>query len=65
MTERQRPLPALGEPDAQPLPDGDNDFAGEHDNTAVDESILTGTDDREPESPRGWSGLERRNATVD
>jgi len=55
----------LGEPDAQPVPDGESDFASEHDNTAVDESILTGTDDREPESPRGWSGLERRNLTAD
>jgi hypothetical protein len=36
------------------------DFAGEHDDTAVDEDITTGDDagEREPESPRGWAGLE-------
>jgi len=37
----------------------DADFAGEHQDTAVDEDITGGRDDREAESPRGWSGLDR------
>ena len=37
----------------------DADFAGEHDDTAVDEEITEHRDrNREPESPRGWSGME-------
>ncbi|MEH1126879.1 hypothetical protein [Micromonospora sp. CPCC 206061] len=52
-------LPPLGQPeDAEPEPDTE-DFAAEHDDTAVDEDITGGRDgDREPESPRGWAGLE-------
>jgi hypothetical protein len=51
--------PALGQPAGGADPDGDPDFADEHDDTAVAEDILIGDDtDREPESPRGWSGLE-------
>ncbi|MEV1286466.1 hypothetical protein [Micromonospora sp. NPDC049679] len=65
MTDRETPLPALGQPDAEPAPESDDDFAGEHDDTAVDEDILTGVDDREPESPRGWAGLERPEVTAD
>jgi hypothetical protein len=35
------------------------DFAGEHNDTAVDKRIIEGEDDeREEESPRGWSGME-------
>ncbi|GIJ27530.1 hypothetical protein Vqi01_26920 [Micromonospora qiuiae] len=53
--------PALGQPpegtDTLPEPD----FANEHDRTAVDRDIITGADqdEREPESPRGWSGMQR------
>jgi hypothetical protein len=71
----QRRIPALGQPPLDPdndpnagrepddtgqEPDGDPDFASEHEETAVDEAIITGADtDREPESPRGWSGMQR------
>ena len=56
---------ALGQtPDGQP-PEEDPDFAGEHDDTAVANDIIEGTDSREPESPRGWSGLEKPGITVD
>ncbi|QOC95181.1 hypothetical protein [Micromonospora craniellae] len=60
--ERQHDrMPALGQPpegtDTLPEPD----FANEHDRTAVDRDIITGADEdeREPESPRGWSGMQR------
>ena len=36
MTDRNEGLPALGTPDEEPVPDGDGDFAGEHDATVVD-----------------------------
>ncbi|GAB2935679.1 hypothetical protein GCM10027280_24460 [Micromonospora polyrhachis] len=53
-------LPVLGQPDGDADPIGDPDFAEEHCRTAVADDIITGMDrDREPESPRGWSGLER------
>ncbi len=60
MTQREERLPALGQPVEEPTPEGDDDFAGEHDSTAVDDDIMAGHEDgkREPESPRGWSGLE-------
>ncbi|WP_173745276.1 hypothetical protein [Actinoplanes sp. TFC3] len=51
--------------DLQPLGDdeagvaGDSDFADEHGSTAVDPAITEGSDAREEESPRGWSGLEK------
>ncbi|MEU6021566.1 hypothetical protein [Micromonospora sp. NPDC047134] len=54
-------MPALAQP-----PEGRDtlpevDFANEHETTAVDDDILTGADEdeREPESPRGWSGMQR------
>lgn len=54
-------LPALGQPDrgTDTLPEPD--FANEHDRTAVDRDIITGEDEeeREPESPSGWSGMQR------
>ncbi|RIV36607.1 glycosyltransferase family protein [Micromonospora radicis] len=59
--DKHERLPAL----AQPPEDGDTlpepDFANEHERTAVDDDILTGADqdEREPESPRGWSGMQR------
>ena len=61
---RERGGQALGQPPYDPDVDtnlaGDPDFADEHDKTAVDEKIITGEDtDREPESPRGWSGGQR------
>lgn len=59
-SEQQEQIAALGQPpegrDTLPEPD----FAGEHDVTAVDRDIITGADadEREAESPRGWSGEE-------
>ncbi|MEV0806174.1 hypothetical protein [Micromonospora sp. NPDC050200] len=56
--EHHDKLPALGEPpegvDTLPEPD----FANEHDRTAVDRDVVTGedSDEREPESSRGWAG---------
>jgi hypothetical protein len=53
--------PALGQPlQGQPEQDDEqSDFAEEHQQTAVDEEIITGEDtDREPESPQGWSGMQ-------
>jgi hypothetical protein len=38
---------------------GDSDFADEHESTTVDPAITEGTDNREEESPRGWSGLDK------
>jgi hypothetical protein len=58
MTERDGELPALGTPDEQPTPDND-DFAGEHDATTVDQDVTADRTVGEPESPRGWSGLDR------
>ncbi|GIM87255.1 hypothetical protein [Salinispora arenicola] len=56
--EHHERLAALGQP-----PDGrdtlpEPDFAREHDVTAVDRDVITGedADEREAESPRGWSG---------
>ncbi|MFF5084349.1 hypothetical protein ACFY36_45510 [Actinoplanes sp. NPDC000266] len=43
----------IGDPDEQ------EDFAAEHDDTAVDEEITADRDDSETESPQGWSGLDR------
>ncbi|WP_164842552.1 hypothetical protein [Actinoplanes solisilvae] len=42
----------IGDPDEQ------EDFASEHDATAVDEDVTAGRYDDEPESPKGWAGLE-------
>ncbi|MDI5943167.1 hypothetical protein ABUL04_04525 [Micromonospora harpali] len=65
MTDRQEQhhehIEALGQPpeglDSTPEPD----FANEHDQTAVDADVITGEDEdeREPESPHGWSGMQR------
>lgn len=64
MTEQddrsQDRLAPLGQPAEDTDPDDEPDFAGEHDKTAVAEDIITDTDtEREPESPRGWSGMQR------
>ncbi len=59
MTPPEERLPALGQPVEAPEPEGDNDFAGEHDTTAVDDTITARRDtDREPESPSGWAGMD-------
>lgn len=53
---------ALGQPPEGRDTTPDPDFAGEHEATAVDEDIITGDEDeeeREPESPHGWSGMQR------
>ncbi|HWG97903.1 MAG TPA: hypothetical protein VNV66_00935 [Pilimelia sp.] len=53
---------AIGHPAGDPTDTsttGEPDIAGEHQDTAVDRDITSGADDdREPESPRGWAGLE-------
>ncbi|MDG4828940.1 hypothetical protein O7627_06415 [Solwaraspora sp. WMMD1047] len=63
MTEANIPadrrLPAIGQPPTDPDPDGDPDFANEHEETAVSSDVITGDEENEPESPRGWAGLER------
>jgi hypothetical protein len=54
-------LPAIGHPGERPVEtpprDEQQDFAGEHAETAVNDDIITG-EDGEEESPQGWSGLE-------
>jgi hypothetical protein len=55
MTEQQR-LEPLGDPDDTFDPAGD--FAGEHDDTAVDDDVVGGQAGEE-ESPRGWDGLDQ------
>ncbi|MER7165066.1 hypothetical protein ABT336_03175 [Micromonospora sp. NPDC000207] len=59
--DEQRDLPALGQPPRATTPQKDPDFANEHDRTAVDRDVVTDADadEREPEAPRGWSGMER------
>ncbi|MDG4820370.1 hypothetical protein O7635_00705 [Asanoa sp. WMMD1127] len=67
MADRDDP-PALGEPGPDAADPGGTtddtdgaDFANEHEDTAVDESITEGRDRGESESPHGWSGLEERD----
>ena len=55
-TPQNKRLPALGDDDG---PDSDGDFAGEHDDTAVDPDVTDGRDKGEEESPHGWSGMDR------
>ena len=56
----QARLAPLGQPAGDVEPEDEPDFATEHEETAVDEEIITGADtEREPESPRGWSGMQR------
>jgi hypothetical protein len=60
MPDNDERLPALGQPVEEPTPEGDDDFAGEHDATAVDQRITSGSGGAdESESPEGWSGLDR------
>ncbi|PWU48646.1 hypothetical protein DLE60_29855 [Micromonospora globispora] len=62
MTDRTEPhehIEALGQPPNAPADlNASPEFAGEHEETAVDEDIITGEDEetREPEAPRGWDG---------
>ena len=56
MTQQNERLPAFGDSDG--TPDGDNDFASEHGDTAVDPAIIEDEDTGEQESPRGWSGMD-------
>jgi hypothetical protein len=58
MTPNEERLPALGQPVEEPTPEGDDDFAGEHDATVVDQGITSNSDARETESPDGWSGMD-------
>ena len=58
MTPNDERLPALGQPVEEPTPEGDNDFAGEHDATVVDQGITSESDAKETESPDGWSGMD-------
>lgn len=59
-TPGEERLPAIGHPAGHPEPERDPDFAAEHEETAVSAEIITGDEpDREPESPRGWSGMQR------
>jgi len=50
-------MPALGQPPGA-ADDDEPDIAGEHEDTAVDKDVITGDDQREPESPDGWAGME-------
>lgn len=53
-------LAPLGQAPGETEPADEADFTTEHDKTAVAEDIITDTDtEREPESPRGWSGMQR------
>ncbi len=62
MSTSDQELPALGQPDVAPDPQGDSDFAAEHDSTAVDDKIMTGDEPREPARPTGWAGLDKDGA---
>jgi hypothetical protein len=63
MTMHEERLPALGQPAEEPTPEGDHDFAGEHDSTVVDQDVTAGREsDKEPESPDGWSGMDQDGA---
>lgn len=56
--KKKKHLNALGQPNEEPYSDIQSDFASEHDDTAVDEEIVIGTEEGESESPRGWAGME-------
>jgi hypothetical protein len=63
MTTHEEHLPALGRPVEEPTPEGDHDFADEHDSTVVDQRITAHREsDPEPESPDGWSGMDKDGA---
>lgn len=59
--DKHERMPALGQPAEGKGTVPEPDFANEHDRTAVDRDIVTGEDEdeREPESPQGWSGMQR------
>ncbi len=56
---QDRHLEAFGDEDTADPHDGDSDFAGEHADTAVDPDIEDDTGHDEPESPKGWSGMDQ------
>jgi hypothetical protein len=59
MATHEERLPALGQPAEEPTPVGDDDFAGEHDATVVDQKITAHREsDPEPETSQGWSGMD-------
>jgi hypothetical protein len=55
MTDEPLGQPAGDPTDTEP---GEPDFAGEHEDTAVDKRIITRDEPREPESPDGLGGME-------
>lgn len=57
MTQNQH-LEAFG---SDELGDADSDFASEHQDTTVAKDITAGTDDKETESPEGWSGQDDKD----
>ncbi len=58
VSENSGHLEALGDDaDVASTGDADTDFAGEHEDTTVDESIVN-DDSGEEESPRGWDGMD-------
>lgn len=64
MGTEQQDLPALGQPANHPedTDTGTPDIAGEHQDAAVDKRVITGDgEDREEESPRGWSGMDDKS----
>ena len=42
--------------------DEQEDFAGEHETTAVDHDVVSAKKDGETESPEGWDGLSEEKA---
>ena len=54
---QEQHLEAFGDEDIDH--DADSDFAGEHQDTTVDPDIRAKKDDRETESPDGWSGQDQ------
>lgn len=70
MTESNSPddqgRAAIGQPPGDAAdPDGDPDFANEHEETAVSDDVITGEgDDGESGSPEGWSGMEKDSSPL-
>jgi hypothetical protein len=53
---QDREREAIGDPQLDDTVD--DDFAEEHDDTAVDPDITAGRDSGESESPRSWTGMD-------
>jgi hypothetical protein len=62
-TDGREPLGRAAGDGAEPDSGAADDFAVEHQDTAVDKAIISGRDRhrRESESPHGWAGLEARD----